>query len=118
VITAAASLPKIPGMLDQVAENDGNSFIFKVISRTPPSDQEWESAKTAFTRELLQRKQAAAWIDFVRDLRAKSYILVNTAMLGGHPDMPNGRTTIAPRMRHWAYEYIGRRPSSNSDRHA
>jgi peptidyl-prolyl cis-trans isomerase D len=82
VVSAAAALPNLPRVLDQVAENDGNSFIFKVISRTPPSDQEWNSAKAAFTQELLRQKQAAAWIDFVRHLRQKSYILVNTAMLG------------------------------------
>jgi peptidyl-prolyl cis-trans isomerase D len=82
VISAAAALPKLPGVLDQVAENDGNSFIFNVISRTPPSDQEWNSAKTGFTEQFLRQKQAAAWIDFVKALRAKSYILVNTSELG------------------------------------
>jgi hypothetical protein len=82
VVAAAAALPRLPEVLDRIPENDGNSFIFKVISRTPPSDQEWNSARTAFTEQLLRQKQAAAWIDFVKDLRAKSYILVNTDMLG------------------------------------
>ena len=85
VTEAAATIAKVPGMIDQVMENGGNSFIFKVVSRTPPSDDEWKRQGPTFTEQMLQRQRATAWQNFVNDLKKKALIVVHTDQLGETP---------------------------------
>ncbi|MGD0120591.1 MAG: SurA N-terminal domain-containing protein, partial [Candidatus Binatus sp.] len=44
VTDAAAAVPVIPGVIDHAMETGGNSYLFEVISRTEPTDAEWQSA--------------------------------------------------------------------------
>jgi peptidyl-prolyl cis-trans isomerase D len=82
-IEGAAAVPTLPGVVDRVIESGGNSFIFEAISRTPPSDEEWKSEGPAFTEQLLERRQAAAWLNFVNELRSRAQIVVHSDEIGG-----------------------------------
>ena len=79
----AAAVPTLPGVIDRVIESGGNSFIFEAISRTPPSEEEWKSAGPAFTEQLLERRQAAAWLNFVGELKGRAQIVVHGDEIGG-----------------------------------
>jgi peptidyl-prolyl cis-trans isomerase D len=80
---AAASVPTLPGVIDRILENAGNSFIFKVMSRTPPSDQEWKTEGPTFTAQLLEQRRRNAWANFVTGLKSQAPIRINADMLGG-----------------------------------
>jgi peptidyl-prolyl cis-trans isomerase D len=79
---AAASVPTLPGMIDRILENAGNSFIFKVMSRTPPSDQEWKNEGSAFSAQMLEQRRRNVWVNFVSDLKRQAPIRINTDTLG------------------------------------
>jgi peptidyl-prolyl cis-trans isomerase D len=79
----AATVPSLPGIIDQVLENDGNSFIFKVLTRTPPSEDEWRARGSAFTAQLLEQRRESAWLDFLEGLRRQALVVVREDMLGG-----------------------------------
>lgn len=85
VTEAAAAIPNVPGVIGQVMENDGNAFIFKVISRTPPTADEWKQQGPTFTDQMLQQRRATAWQNFVNDLKRKAPIVVHTDQLGETP---------------------------------
>jgi len=82
---AAAMLPRLPSPLDHVLENEGNSFIFEVLRRLPPTEQEWKTEGPAFLQQLLQQKRATTWVNFVNDLKLHTPIVVNTEMIGQSP---------------------------------
>ncbi len=79
---AAAALPKLPGVIDQVLESDGNPFIFELTGRTPPDPADWKIQGPAFTDRLLQQRRAATWIDFVNDLKSRADIVIHTDLIG------------------------------------
>jgi hypothetical protein len=79
---AAAAVAKLPSTLDRVLANQGNSFIFRVVSRQQPNEQEWKATGQSFTEQLLQQKRAAAWMNFVNGLKVRTPIVVNTQMVG------------------------------------
>ena len=79
---AAASVPAIPGVFDRVLENGGNSYIFEVVSRAAPSEQEWKAEGPAFTEQFLQQRRAATWVNFVNDLKLRTPITVNPDLIG------------------------------------
>jgi peptidyl-prolyl cis-trans isomerase D len=81
-VQAAAATPAIPGVIDHVMENGGNAYLFKVVSRTPPSDAEWKMVQAQFTSRFLQQKQEDSWINFVSDLKRKSAIVVHSDLIG------------------------------------
>lgn len=85
VTEAAAAIPNVPGVIDQVMENDGNAFIFKVVSRAPPTADEWKRQGPTFTEQMLQQQRATAWQNFVNDLKRKVPIVVHTDQLGETP---------------------------------
>jgi peptidyl-prolyl cis-trans isomerase D len=79
---AAAALPKLPGVIDQVLESEGNPFIFELTSRTPPDPADWKIQGPAFTDRLLQQRRAATWIDFVNGLKSRADIVIHTDLIG------------------------------------
>lgn len=79
---AAATTPAVPGVIDRVMENDGNAYIFEVVSRTAPSDTEWKMVQGQFTARFLQQKQEDAWVNFVSNLKRKSVIVVHSDLIG------------------------------------
>ena len=79
---AAAMVSKVPTTLDRVLENGGNSFIFQVVSRTAPTEQEWKAEGPPFTQQFLQQRRATAWMNFINGLKLATPIAVNTDLLG------------------------------------
>lgn len=82
---AAADVPTLPGLVDQVLEKDGNAFIFKVISRTPPDPDKWEAQGQAFTAQLLQQRRERAWMSFLEGLRRRARVVIREDLIGGNP---------------------------------
>lgn len=83
VTEAAAAVPATPGLLDEVLEKDGNSFIFKVIARKPPDQEKWGAQGQAFTTQLLQQRRERAWMNFLEGLRRHAVVVIRADMLGG-----------------------------------
>jgi peptidyl-prolyl cis-trans isomerase D len=81
VTDAAASVPAVPGVIDRVMQNAGNSYLFEVSSRTEPSDDDWKSAKSSFTDEYLQQRRTQAWDQFVDQLKNAAKIQIDTDQL-------------------------------------
>jgi peptidyl-prolyl cis-trans isomerase D len=77
VTEAAGAVPKIPGLFDHVAQNKGDSYIFEVTSRTPPTDEEWKAAQTDFTSEFVQQRRAEAWTRFIEALKSRAKIKID-----------------------------------------
>lgn len=82
---AAAALPRLPALIDRVLENDGNSYVFVLQSRTPPDPDQWKIQGPAFTERMLEQRQAAAWIAFVNDLKSRADIVIHTDLVGTTP---------------------------------
>jgi len=82
VTDAAGVVPTIPGVIDHVMENSGNSYIFEVASRTEPTDEQWKSAQKTFTQEYLDRRRAQAWTQFLDQLKVQAKIKIDTEQLG------------------------------------
>jgi peptidyl-prolyl cis-trans isomerase D len=74
---AAGSVAALPGLINQTMQQDGNSYIFEVLSRMAPSDEEWEKARASFKKDLLARKQQLAWQDFVDQLKRGARIAID-----------------------------------------
>jgi peptidyl-prolyl cis-trans isomerase D len=79
---AAAMVSKVPTTLDRVLENEGNSFIFEVVNRTPPTEQEWKTERASFTQQFLQQQRANAWMNFINNLKLATPIAINAEFIG------------------------------------
>ncbi len=82
LITAAVAVPKLPGVIDRVMESNGDSFLFEVTSRTAPDPDQWKIQGPAFTERMLEQRRAAAWVNFVNDLKSHSDIVIHTDLIG------------------------------------
>lgn len=82
VTDAAAIVPAIPGIIDRVMENGGNSYLFEVISRIEPSEEEWKSAEKSFMQEYAEQRREQAWTRFVDQLKNTARIKIDTEQLG------------------------------------
>ena len=85
VTEAAGTIPLIPGVIDQVMQRDGNSYVFLLLSRTAPSEDEWKRASAQFKQQLLQTRRSEAWQAFLDSLKERAKILVDTKQLGEQP---------------------------------
>jgi peptidyl-prolyl cis-trans isomerase D len=85
LIAAAMVLPKLPAVINQVMESDGNSFLFEVSSRTPPDPDEWKIQGPAFTQHMLEQRRAATWLNFVNGLKSQADIVIHTDLIGTTP---------------------------------
>ncbi len=79
---AAGTVTTIPGVIDHVLENGGNSYIVKVTARTPPNDDEWHAIAAQMTARMLQQRQQLAWSTFVNELKRRALIVVHSALIG------------------------------------
>ncbi|MHB8380767.1 MAG: peptidylprolyl isomerase [Candidatus Binataceae bacterium] len=82
VTDAAGDVPSVPGLIHHVMEQDGNAFIFEVTSRADPDDEQWASAKEAFSQDYLSHRRAEVWSAFLDQLRAQSNIVIHADQLG------------------------------------
>jgi peptidyl-prolyl cis-trans isomerase D len=81
VIEAAAIVPAVPSTLDRVFENGGNSYIFQVIARKPPTDEEWKREGHSFTAQLLEQTRASTWQNFINNLKAATPISISSDLV-------------------------------------
>jgi peptidyl-prolyl cis-trans isomerase D len=81
-VEAAATVPTIPGVIDRVMENGGNSYIFRVISRAAPGDADWKAVGPGFVARFLQQQRQLAWSSFVNNLKRNSLIVVHSDLIG------------------------------------
>ena len=81
VTDAAATVPTLPGMIDRVMENGGNSYLFEVTSRTEPTDDDWKSAQKSFLQEYVEQRRAQAWTQFLDQLKDQARINIDTDQL-------------------------------------
>lgn len=82
VAAAAGALPKVPGMIKRVIQNQGNAYLFEVLARTAPSEEQWKHDASAFTQKFLRQRRADAWLRFVDTLKSRARITVDTNQLG------------------------------------
>jgi peptidyl-prolyl cis-trans isomerase D len=85
VTEAAGAIASLPGLIDKVLEHNGNSYIFLLLSRTTPSQDDWKKASSQFKEQLLQSRRAQAWQAFLDSLKERAKILVDTKQLGEQP---------------------------------
>ena len=81
VTDAAAAVPAIPGVIDRVMENGGNSYLFEVTSRAEPTDADWKTAQKAFLEEYVQQRRAQAWTRFLDSLKDQAKIQIDSDQL-------------------------------------
>ena len=81
VTDAAAAVPTIPGVIDRVMENGGNSYLFEVASRTEPTDDDWKSAQKSFMQEYVEQRRAQAWTRFLDQLKDQARIQIDSDQL-------------------------------------
>jgi peptidyl-prolyl cis-trans isomerase D len=79
---AAAVVPAIPGVIDRVMQNGGNSYLLEVASRAEPTDDEWKGAQKSFMREYVDQHRAQAWTRFLDQLKDQARIQIDTDQLG------------------------------------
>ncbi len=83
VTDAAALVPNFPAMLDHPFTREGNSYIFEVVSRRYPTDNEWQAGRAAFMSGFVQDRELDAWSGFVQALRSRARIEVHPDLIGG-----------------------------------
>jgi peptidyl-prolyl cis-trans isomerase D len=81
VTDAAATVPAVPGVIDRVMENGGNAYLFEVVSRTEPSDDDWKSAEKSFMQEYVEQRRAQAWTRYLDGLKNTARIKIDTDQL-------------------------------------
>ncbi len=82
LVNAALAEPRLPGVIDKVMANDGNCYLFEVVSRTPPSAADWKSQGPEFTRQMIEHRRARAWFNFVNALKTRADIVIHPELLG------------------------------------
>jgi peptidyl-prolyl cis-trans isomerase D len=82
VTQAAGSVAPVPGVIPRVMVQSGNYYIVEVLSRQPPSSEEWTKAEASFKTELLQKVRAEAWDNFMAGLKRTASIRIDPNALG------------------------------------
>ena len=81
VTDAAAAVPAIPGVIDRVMENGGNSYLFEVASRAEPTEDEWKSAQKSFMQDYIEQRRAQTWQRFLDQLKDQAKIQIDSDQL-------------------------------------
>jgi peptidyl-prolyl cis-trans isomerase D len=80
---AAGLIPTVPGVIDHPMQQGGNSYLLMIVSRTFPSDADWQAAGPKFKTQLLEARRAQAWASFLQTLRQHAEIAIDANQLGG-----------------------------------
>jgi len=86
VTDAAALVPTVPGVIDRAMESDGNSYVFCLLDRQAPDDQQWQNAQAAFTKDLLKQQQQQVWTGYLDSLKGRAQITIDPNQLGTGPN--------------------------------
>jgi peptidyl-prolyl cis-trans isomerase D len=82
VTDAAAQVAAVPGMIPRPVEHEGNSYVFEVVNRKPPTADQWKKDGPHFTEELVAARREDAWNRFVDSLKDHAKITIDTDQLG------------------------------------
>jgi peptidyl-prolyl cis-trans isomerase D len=82
VTQAAGAVAPVPGVIPRVMVQSGNYYIVEVLSRQPPSEEEWTKAAPGFKAEMRQTLQAQAWDNFMAGLKRTASISIDPNALG------------------------------------
>ncbi len=89
VTDAAGTLATVPGVIGRVMESKGDAYIFEVLSRTPPPEDQWKHDAASFTKEFLDNRRAEAWSHYLAELKSRTRITIDTNQLGGEAPSPS-----------------------------
>ena len=67
-------------------ESDGNSYVFCLLDRQAPDDQQWQNAQAAFTKDLLKQQQQQVWTGYLDSLKGRAQITIDPNQLGTGPN--------------------------------
>jgi len=81
VAEAAATVSRVPGVIDRVMEHEGDAYVFVLIERKPPTDKQWAQDKTDFKEQLVGARREAAWKSFLDALKERAQIEVDPNQL-------------------------------------
>ncbi len=81
VTDAAAAVPTIPGVIDRVMENGGNSYLFEIASRAEPTEDDWKSAQKSFMQDYIEQRRAQTWQRFLDQLKDQAKIQIDSDQL-------------------------------------
>ncbi|NJD67663.1 MAG: hypothetical protein C3F12_04705 [Candidatus Methylomirabilota bacterium] len=76
-----AALAMERGTISPIIASAKGGYLFRVIDRKDPSPADFEREKAQFSRGLLQRKREQVFADWVRQVRAKAKVEIETANL-------------------------------------
>ncbi len=88
VTDAAGDIAKLPGLIPRVMENKGDAYIFEVLDRTMPSDEDWKAAQKDFIEEFSQQRRADAWNHFLDALKSRARISIDADQIGANAPEP------------------------------
>ncbi len=84
VTQAVGAVAPVPGVIPRVMVQSGNYYIVEVLSRQPPSEEEWKKAAESFKAEMVRTMQAQAWDNFMAGLKRSAAISIDTNALGNN----------------------------------
>ncbi|MDE2058558.1 MAG: SurA N-terminal domain-containing protein [candidate division NC10 bacterium] len=76
-----AALTMERGAISPVIQGTKASYLLRVIDRKDPSPAEFEREKAQFSLRLLERKRAQVFADWIRQVRARAKVKIETANL-------------------------------------
>lgn len=85
VTQAVGAITPVPGVIPRVMVQGGNFYIVQLLSRQPPSAEEWNKAKESFKNELMESMRSQAWDNFMAGLKRNAAISIDASALGAAP---------------------------------
>lgn len=79
---AVGEVGKPPAMIPHAMIHDGNAYLLRVDSLTPPDQAQWGAAAKQFKAKYLQALRTQAWVSFVNSLKKKAQITIDSNQLG------------------------------------
>ncbi len=81
LVEAAATADRVPGVIERVMEHDGDAYVFVLLERKPPTDQQRAQDKAEFEEQLLGARRESAWKAFLDALKQRAQIEVDPNQL-------------------------------------
>jgi peptidyl-prolyl cis-trans isomerase D len=82
VTQAVGNITPVPGVIPKVMAQSGNYYIIELLSRQPPSTEEWKKAQAHFRDDLLESMRSQAWQNFINGLKRSAQISIDPNALG------------------------------------
>ncbi len=62
-------------------DHDGDSYLFELLSRRPPDDEQWKKDGPAFTQRILEQRREQAWSSYLEGLKERARITIDANQL-------------------------------------